>query len=110
MKRNIIITLGLTITAILMAVNAMAGCTIYKNQRFLGDSIEMAAGQEISSFERGWDNQISALKVSSGCKLTVWKDSDFQGDKKEFTEDAAFIGNSWDDIISSAKCSCQQAD
>jgi len=45
MKRNIIITLGFTIAAMLMAANASAGCTVYKSKNFLGTSIDIAAGQ-----------------------------------------------------------------
>lgn len=110
MKKNIIITICVTLIAMLMTVNAMAGCTIYKNKKYMGASIEMAAGQEISSFDRKWDNEISSLKVSPGCTLTVWRSDDFKGKNKEFTDSLEYIGNSWNDIISSVKCSCQQAD
>jgi len=109
MKKNILITLAITLTAMLMTANAMAGCTVYKGKKFLGTSLEIAAGQEISSFDRKWDNQITSVKVSSGCQFTVWKDADFQGDTMEFTENTKYIG-SMDDTISSAKCLCQQAD
>ena len=110
MNKNIIITLGVTLAVLLIAANAMAGCTIYKNKNFLGASKDIAAGQEISVFERGWDNQITSVKVSSGCQLTVWQKKDFKGKKQEFAENAQNVGNRWNDIASSAKCSCQQAD
>ena len=110
MKRNMIVTIGITLAAMLVAANAMAGCTVYRHKNYVGAPKAIAAGQEISSLERKWDNKISAVKVSSGCQLTLWKKADFQGDKREFTSNAKFVGNRWNEVVSSATCSCQEVD
>lgn len=110
MKRNMIITLGVTVALMLVAANAMAGCTVYKYKGYIGGSKVIAAGQEISSLDRKWNNEISAAKISPGCQLSVWKDAGFEGDKRDLTGNVRFVGNHWDEVISSTKCVCQDAD
>jgi len=47
---------------------------------------------------------ISSFRIESGHKLEVWEHDNYQGSKKSYTNDVEWIGNAWNDFISSVKC------
>lgn len=53
----------------------------------------------------GWeDNKMTSLKVSSGYKVTLYKDDDFQGESLELTDNVANLGSvGWNDVVSSMR-------
>jgi hypothetical protein len=54
------------------------------------------------------DDQTSSVKVPQGCTLTVYSRPGLDGRSKVFEEgDSNFVGEMWNDRISSAQCSCR---
>lgn len=47
------------------------------------------------------NDMISSIKVPYGYKVTVYEHRDFSGRSKEITSDCAYVGDDWNDIISS---------
>lgn len=46
---------------------------------------------------------MSSLKVPFGYKVTIYQDDNFSGKSKVITSDASYIGNDWNDQMSSIK-------
>jgi Peptidase inhibitor family I36 len=50
------------------------------------------------------NDKISSFKIRSGCHVEVYQDRDFKGASTSWSQDVAFVGNNWNDRISSWKC------
>jgi hypothetical protein len=55
------------------------------------------------------NDKISSFKIRrGGCHVEVYQDRDFKGASASWSRDVAFVGNNWNDRISSWKCVCGQ--
>ena len=86
---------------------------IYENSNFSGKYLILEGNQNCNSF---WNDKVSSVKVmrksditSPGTtpattingNITVFEHNNFSGASKVFTEDVAWVGNDWNDRISS---------
>jgi hypothetical protein len=83
-------------------------CRLYRDMNFAGGELALAASNSYSTLAYGMNDQTSSIKVPQGCKLTVYSREGLSGRSRVFLEgDYNFIGQEWDDRISSADCSCR---
>ncbi|MEU9087950.1 hypothetical protein [Streptomyces sp. NPDC048357] len=55
------------------------------------------------------ENTVSSIKVATGYAVTLYSERDLTGDSKEFTADAAYVGDDFNDRASSLKVSPRAA-
>ena len=88
-------------------VNTASGdVTIYQNANYGGRSTSLGVGSYnlASLIAKGFKNDdMSSLKVPFGYKVTIYQDDNFSGKSKVITSDASYIGNDWNDQLSSVK-------
>jgi len=53
-----------------------------------------------------WNNQVTSLKVTKGCKLTAYDDFQFKGQKFTHTRNTGWVGRGQNDRYSSWECHC----
>ena len=58
--------------------------------------------------DRSWNDIVSSLTVTPGCKITVYEHNNAQGASKTFTQTSRWVGGSWNDKISSYYCTCDK--
>lgn len=79
---------------------------MYEHARFEGQSAPVDAGENVDWVGDEWNDMISSFKVGSGCSLTVYEHSKYEGASKTYTSSSNFVGDDWNDQISSFTCSC----
>ena len=80
--------------------------TIYQDSNYGGTAVSLGEGNyNLATLQsRGFKNDdLSSLKVPSGYKVTLYWDDNFTGKTKEFTSDTSYVGNEWNDQMSSIK-------
>jgi hypothetical protein len=90
----------------LKIVNIKGPVNVYQNINFTG----YATGLEIGDYTltqlqaRGIeDNDITAMKIAQGFKMTIYDGDNFTGASAEFTSDTGWIGATWNDKVSSLR-------
>ena len=75
----------------------------FVDQNFAGQSVALPSGAyDIEHVEGSVGNDtISSIRVASGYQVTVYTDSGFAGQSKTFTADTAYVGDDFNDAISS---------
>lgn len=88
-------------------VNTTSGnIYIYQDINYGGRSASLGEGSyNLSSLQaKGFKNDdLSSLKVPFGYKVTLYADDNFSGKTKVITSDTSWIGNDFNDIVSSIK-------
>lgn len=88
-------------------VNTTSGDVyIYQDASYGGRSASLGVGDyTLTSLQaKGFKNDdLSSLKVPSGYKVTLYWDDNFSGATKVVTGDTSYIGNDWNDKVSSIK-------
>lgn len=83
-------------------------CHLYRDADFQGGELALSANMQFASLGYGMDDQTSSVKVPQGCSLTVYSHEGLDGRSRVFQEgDYNFVGEMWDDRISSAQCACR---
>ena len=83
-------------------------CTLYSDMNFTGIAQPLPANTVHNLLNAQIDDQTSAVKVPQGCTLTVYSRPGLDGRSKVFEEgDSNFVGEMWNDRISSAQCNCR---
>jgi uncharacterized lipoprotein YehR (DUF1307 family) len=54
-----------------ITIIAWAGCTMYEHADYAGAFNYIDSGREFSYVGDEWNDQVSAVKVSHGCSLTI---------------------------------------
>lgn len=78
--------------------------TMYTDSDYNGTAVSFDVGEYnmADMIEAGISNDsISSIKVPLGYKLTVFEDIDFAGDSKVYSADSSYVGNDWNDQITS---------
>jgi len=75
----------------------------FVDRNFAGRSVALPSGAyDIERVEGSVGNDtISSIRVASGYQVTVYTDSGFAGRSKTFTADTAYVGDDFNDAISS---------
>lgn len=98
----------LFIVAIILAGTAgVAGaqCTVYEHENYEGRSEKLGPDNSVPLMQR-WNDRISSIDVSRGCRLTAFEHKNFTGDSKTFGAPNRYVGDLWNDRISSMQCNC----
>ena len=80
--------------------------TLYTDKDYKGKAVTLSEG-EYNLSRMGLynlkDNDMSSLKVTPGFKVTVYEDDNFNGKSKSYTASESFVGEEWNDKMSSLK-------
>lgn len=80
-------------------------CLMYEHSDFAGQVLPVRG--KLNSVGDSWNDKVSAIRVPNNCELTVYQHINYDGDSRSFGPGAVpFVGNLWNDQISSAVCSC----
>ncbi len=82
-------------------------CRLFEHGGYKGWVYEIATGRKINYVGDRYNDRISSVMVPSGCRLEVYRDVNFAGPSKTFWRNTPFVGNDFNDQISSASCQCQ---
>src|SRR5436190_22994704 len=93
-------TLGLS------AAQAEDVCTAYEHANYGGAAEGLAANGETPM--TAMNDKISSFKIRNPgrCYVEVYQDRDYKGASAVWRQDVGFVGNNWNDKISSWKCVC----
>lgn len=81
-------------------------CLMYEHINFTGEVLPIRG--KLNSVGANWNDKVSSVRVPNNCQLTVYQHIDYDGDNRVFGPGGvAFVGNLWNDQISSADCSCR---
>jgi hypothetical protein len=120
------------VSALAVSDIAQAGCTLYQHRDYGGSSYALADNSSVvmannaarcestaSGGRHGagspggcqeeapsWNDQVSSFRVSSGCTLTMWQHIGEGGARFVRSNNVKFVGSSWNDQASEARCSC----
>ncbi|HET9955870.1 MAG TPA: basic secretory protein-like protein [Polyangiaceae bacterium] len=83
-------------------VPASSGVTLYRDSNFTGWSFVVGTGTYNATDlgSRGLHDVISSLRVPAGYRVIAYLDSESQGASTQFTGDASYVGDDWNDKIS----------
>lgn len=80
--------------------------TLYTDKDYKGKAVTLSEGQYNLSRMGLYnlkDNDMSSLKVTPGFKVTIYEDDNFNGKSKSYTASESFVGEEWNDKMSSLK-------
>jgi len=98
-------------------------CLLFEHRDMQGARFRMANGERLS-FARGdvgnsswrevpsWNDVVSSAKLDAGCRLQVWEHMLAGGAAKTWAAkpnaglNVNYVGDAWNDRVSSAVCSC----
>lgn len=80
--------------------------TLYTDKDYKGKAVTLSEG-EYNLSRMGLynlkDNDMSSLKVTPGFKVTIYEDDNFNGKSKSYIASESFVGEEWNDKMSSLK-------
>ena len=86
--------------------NEASAVTLYTDKDYKGKAVTLSEG-EYNLSRMGLynltDNDMSSLKVTPGFKVTIYEDDNFNGKSKSYTASESFVGEEWNDKMSSLK-------
>ena len=80
--------------------------TLYTDASYKGKAVTLSEGTYNLSRMGLYnlkDNDMSSLKVTPGFKVTIYEDDNFNGKSKSYTASESFVGEEWNDKMSSLK-------
>lgn len=85
-----------------------AACVLYEHDNYRGRPLALREG-DAASFRSGqfWNDRASSIRVARRCVLVAYEHTQMRGDVREFRRDTRFVGNRWNDRISSVECYCR---
>jgi hypothetical protein len=83
------------------------GCMYYEHDKFGGASASIR--KDIRRKLGGdWNDRISSIACNSYCEVTVYEHRDFNGALQTFRGAISFVGEAWNDDISSLVARCRR--
>ncbi|WP_442967318.1 peptidase inhibitor family I36 protein [Pseudomonas sp. WJP1] len=82
------------------------GCVAYEHADFDGRHQDLRPNHIKTYVGDRMNDKISSFRVSPGCRVVVWEDRDKGGASQAFGE-CQYIGDDWNDDISSWQCECR---
>jgi len=87
-----------------------SGACFYRDANFSGDYFCMTRGQSYANLPRGWEDQISSIRVAGRATVTIYVDNNFNGASASTRSDVANLHDArlgrrekWNDRISSLR-------
>jgi hypothetical protein len=81
-----------------------ASCFTYKGIDFDNDRQELGRDQQFSYVGDDFNDKISAIRIPQGYIVVAYDNRDFTGEMTVFRSDVFYVGEHWNDRISSYKC------
>lgn len=88
------------------AETAATGCMAYEHRDFDGRRQDLGRNRHFSYVGDRMNDKISSFRVSRGCHVVVWEHRNKGGVSTGFDE-CQYIGDDWNDSISSWSCICR---
>jgi hypothetical protein len=94
--------------AVSIAVPAYAApcARVFEHINHGGEVKHISSGDNVSYVGDLWNDKISSVIVEPGCALNVWEHADYRGKNKTYGGSLPFVGEDFNDIISSYTCTC----
>lgn len=96
--------LGLIALDMQAALAQQHSCVAYQRPDYRGESWGLAANK--STGKSHISNKISGFKIRSGCYVQAYAGEDYTGRNRRFSGDTPYVGDAWNDVISSWRCIC----
>lgn len=109
MHHRILAAALLAVSVLITAGTASAACQLWEHAKWDrngGNSFWVPDGMEVNWTGHPWNDRISAVTTSGNCRLQAFQHKDYQGQSQSFST-ADFIGDRWNDQISSFRCLCR---
>lgn len=81
------------------------GCMAYEHANFDGMRQDLGPNRIYNYVGDKINDKISSFRVALGCRVIAWEHRDKGGAQQVFGE-CAYIGDEWNDAISSWECQC----
>lgn len=79
-------------------------CTAFEHANYGGQWRGLGAGGRTRM--TGMNDKISSFRIARGCHVEVYEHRDFQGPSARLQGDVPFVGQNWNDLVSSWACVC----
>jgi hypothetical protein len=79
-------------------------CTAYEHRDYGGAWRGLAANGRTNRSKLG--DKISSFRMVTGCRVIAYEHVDFKGPNAQWRTDVPYVGDSWNDLISSWECKC----
>jgi hypothetical protein len=99
-----LVALGVVGTA--APAQARLCATVWQHRDFAGDWMQIQDGANLTNLD-DWNDRISSVSVEGGCKLAVFQHPWHGGNSEEFRREIPYVGDWWNDSISSLLCMCE---
>lgn len=83
-------------------------CTVYEHANYRGWAMRISADQDMAYVGDPSNDLISSVRVNGGCQLVAYIDANYEGEERVFTQNTRYVGNNWNDQISSVSCQCPE--
>lgn len=95
--------LFITLSFPVFAAYAAEVAMFYQDINYEGNMVALEEGEYPDLTTKGMDNAISSLKVCYGFVVEAYAEPDFSGNVRFFTSDTDWVGEDWNDVVSSVK-------
>lgn len=95
--------LFITLSFPVFAAYAAEVAMFYQDIDYGGKMVALEEGKYPDLTTKGMDNAISSLKVCYGFVVEAYAEPDFSGNVRFFTSDTDWVGEDWNDVVSSVK-------
>jgi hypothetical protein len=102
-KKAIVLAIILGIAAPVAQAQEFA-CTAYVDRDFRGAGKGLNPGQ--SSSQTRINDKISSFRIVRGCRVVAYEHAEFRGPSAQWTQSVPYVGDNWNDLISSWRCLC----
>lgn len=83
--------------------NSFSPVTIYEHSNFRGRNKSFGSGSYNFTQLGIGNDKLSSVKIRRGYQIRVYEHANFRGKYRDFTNSSNFVGNAWNDKVSSIK-------
>jgi hypothetical protein len=81
-----------------------AACTAYEHRDYKGVAKTLNPNQ--SANRSGISDKISSFRIIMGCRVVAYENENFRGPNAQWSQSVPYVGDNWNDLISSWRCLC----
>jgi hypothetical protein len=86
----------------------MIGCVVFEHETFGGGSRNVQPGTRLK-YVGSLNDKVSSIACTTGCSMTGYEHNDFGGDWHFWRGNISYVGDGWNDRISSFTVECSAA-
>ncbi len=92
--------------------HAFNGCSLYEHSYWEGDEFRIGRNYQYAfvynSYNTTFNDKASSASVPYNCELIIYEHANYEGRYLRLRSgDYHYLGDSWNDVVSSAKCKCR---